>query len=81
MLYSNDDFYNPYQINREDIIEVWAYAASIETEEFDSDNFCPESAKEMFLELKREILVSRENKKPTFNSYQSVLRLKCFNTF
>ncbi|QRY55544.1 XRE family transcriptional regulator [Sphingobacterium siyangense] len=55
MLYSNDDFYKPYEIKSEDIIEVWAYAASIETEEFEPDDLSPESVKEMFMELKREI--------------------------
>jgi len=55
MLYSDNDFYKPYPINSEDIIEVWAYAASISTKEFEPDDFSPENIKEMFLELKREI--------------------------
>ncbi|WP_333627501.1 LexA family transcriptional regulator [Sphingobacterium siyangense] len=55
MLYSDNDFYKPYPINSEDIIEVWAYAASISTKEFEPDDLSPESLKEMFLELKREI--------------------------
>lgn len=55
MLYSDNDFYKPYPIDSEEIIEIWAYAASIGTKEFEPDDFSPESIKEMFLELKREI--------------------------
>lgn len=55
MLYSDNDFYKPYPINSEEIIEIWAYAASIGTTEFEPDDFSPESIKEMFLVLKREI--------------------------
>lgn len=54
-LYSDNEFYKPYQINSEDIIEVWAYAASIGTKEFEPDDLNTESLREMFLELKREI--------------------------
>lgn len=55
MLYSDNDFYKPYPINSEEIIEIWAYAASIGTTEFEPDDFSPESIREMFLVLKREI--------------------------
>lgn len=55
MLFSDNDFYKPYHIENEDIIEVWAYAASIENKEFEPDDLSPESIKEMFLVLKREI--------------------------
>lgn len=55
MLHSDNDFYKPYPINSEEIIEIWAYAASIGTTEFEPDDLSPESIKELFLVLKREI--------------------------
>jgi transcriptional regulator with XRE-family HTH domain len=56
LLSSDNDFYAPYEIKAENIIEVWAYAASISTHEFEPDDLSPQTIKEMFLELKKGIV-------------------------
>lgn len=53
LLSSDNEFYAPYEIDASSILEVWAYAASISTHEFEPDDLSPQSIREMFLELKR----------------------------
>ncbi|WP_277014265.1 XRE family transcriptional regulator [Flavobacterium lindanitolerans] len=55
LLSSDNDFYAPYEIDAGSILEVWAYAASIATHELEPDDLSPQSIREMFLVLKREI--------------------------
>lgn len=52
---ADNDFYEPYDIFLIDIVEVWEFACSINTKEFDADEFSGQNVKEMFLELQRGI--------------------------
>ena len=55
VLHSDNTFYQPYQIKASEILEIWEYACSIATKEFEKDDLSTESVKGMFLELKKEI--------------------------
>ncbi|MBC8644632.1 XRE family transcriptional regulator [Flavobacterium lindanitolerans] len=60
VLYSDNDFYKPYPINPEDIIEVWSYAASITTHEFEPEDLSPQKIREMFEQIRNEIIEIRK---------------------
>ncbi|MGJ1444673.1 hypothetical protein ACR788_25645 [Sphingobacterium siyangense] len=60
VLYSDNDFYKPYPINPEDIIEVWRYAASITTHEFEPEDLSPQKIREMFEQIRNEIIEIRK---------------------
>ena len=55
LLSSDNAFYEPYQVNFSEILEIWEYASSIATKEFEPDDLNAESIKSMFQELKRDI--------------------------
>ena len=55
MLHSDNTFYAPYQIKASEILEIWEYACSIATEEFQPDDLSPENLRTMFLELRRDL--------------------------
>ena len=55
VLQSDNSYYKPYDIKASEILEIWEFACSIATKEFLPDDFSPESVREMFIELKREI--------------------------
>ncbi|WP_306565158.1 XRE family transcriptional regulator [Flavobacterium lindanitolerans] len=63
LLSSDNDFYAPYEIKSDNIIEVWAYAASISTREFEPDDLSPQTIREMFGQLRNEIIELKKNKK------------------
>jgi transcriptional regulator with XRE-family HTH domain len=52
-LSSDNTFYDPYSIHLSEILEVWKYAGSIETEEFEADSYEPETIRGMFLTLQK----------------------------
>lgn len=56
LLSSDNDFYAPYEIKADNIIEVWAYAACISTREFEPDDLSPQTIREMFGQLRNEII-------------------------
>ncbi|MGJ1327440.1 XRE family transcriptional regulator [Sphingobacterium multivorum] len=60
VLSSDNDFYSPYELTAEDVIEVWAYAASISTHEFEPDDLSPKTIREMFGQLRNEIIEIRK---------------------
>ena len=60
VLSSDNDFYAPYELTAEDIIEVWAYAASISTQEFEPDDLSPQTIREMFEQIRNEIIEIRK---------------------
>lgn len=60
VLSSDNDFYAPYELTAEDIIEVWAYAASISTHEFEPDDLSPQTIREMFEQIRNEIIEIRK---------------------
>lgn len=52
---ADNDFYEPYEISLSQILEIWEYACSINTEELGSQSLDLHTIKEMFYSLKAEI--------------------------
>ena len=52
---SDNNFYEPLKIPLLEIKEIWEFACSINTEEFDADEFSGQNIKGLFLELKQDI--------------------------
>lgn len=55
MVRSNNTFYEGYEILFSDLIEVWEFACSISTDEFDLLDFASNDIKGMFLALQEDI--------------------------
>lgn len=51
----DNDFYEPYEIKKSQIVEIWEYACSINTEELGGLPMDMNSIKDMFRSLKKEI--------------------------
>lgn len=60
-VYSDNVLYSPYEIQFSEILEIWEFACSIEKEPFEPDDLRPETIKEMFLELRRDIRKIKSN--------------------
>lgn len=54
-LKSDNPLYKPYEIRASDLVEIWEYACSIHTSEFENETLDMLTVKEMFLSLKKEI--------------------------
>ncbi|QOW09750.1 helix-turn-helix domain-containing protein [Kaistella flava (ex Peng et al. 2021)] len=52
---SDNPLYKPYDIKLSDLVEIWEYSCSINTEEFENETLDMMTVKEMFLSLKKEI--------------------------
>lgn len=57
---SNNVIYAPYEVRYSEILEIWEFVCSIETEAFQPDDLGTETVKGMFQELKREISAIRQ---------------------
>ena len=58
---SDNPLYKPYDIKLSDLVEIWEYACSITTAEFETETLDMMTVKEMFLSLKKEIdLIKRK---------------------
>lgn len=55
MLISDNTFYEPYAVKLSDIIEIWEYAGSIATKEFEPDNLEPQSIRELLYGIREEV--------------------------
>ena len=55
MLHSDNTIYQPYAVKASEVLEIWEYACSIATKEFEGDDFSVESLKDMIRELRKEI--------------------------
>ena len=55
-LQSDNRVYRPYEVKASEILEIWEYACSIATKEFLPDDLGAENVKDMFRELRKEIL-------------------------
>ena len=55
-LQSDNRVYRPYEVKASEILEIWEYACSIATKEFLQDDLGTENVKDMFRELRKEIL-------------------------
>lgn len=58
----DNDFYEPYSIKKSQILEIWEYACSINTEELGGLPLDMSSIKDMFKSLKKEINELKLNK-------------------
>ncbi|MEO7175002.1 MAG: LexA family transcriptional regulator [Saprospiraceae bacterium] len=54
-LQSDNPFYKPYEINANEILEIWEYACSLATTEFQPNDLNYESIRDMFMQLRTEI--------------------------
>ena len=52
---SDNSFYEPLRIALTEVREIWEFACSICTEEFDADEFSGQDVKDMFWDLKKDI--------------------------
>lgn len=52
---SDNNFYEPIKIHLSEIKEIWEFACSINTQEFEPNEFQEQNVRDMFLELKKEI--------------------------
>ncbi|NBL65710.1 helix-turn-helix domain-containing protein [Flavobacterium sp. NST-5] len=55
VLKSDNDFYKPYQIKASEILEIWEFACSIATTEFDARELPPENLREILQGIRTEI--------------------------
>jgi transcriptional regulator with XRE-family HTH domain len=55
VLHSDNPVYKPYEIKSQDILEIWEYAASIATKEFQPEDLNYESIRDMFKQLRIDI--------------------------
>lgn len=59
-LQSDNKVYKPYEVKASEILEIWEYACSIATKEFLPDDLGTENVKDMFRELRKEVLGIKE---------------------
>lgn len=59
---SDNNFYEPFKIPLPEIFEIWEFACSISTQEYEPENVEVRDVKEMFLSLKEEISLLRGKK-------------------
>lgn len=52
---SNNVVYAPYEVKFSDVLEIWRFVASLEMEEFETEEFGETSVKGMFSELLKEL--------------------------
>lgn len=55
VLSSDNSFYEPYSVRASEVLEIWEYACSIATNEFEPDSLEPQSIRDMFNSLRNEI--------------------------
>jgi transcriptional regulator with XRE-family HTH domain len=61
LLHSDNPIYKPYEIKPQEILEIWEYAASIATKEFQPEDLNYESVRDMFRQLRMEIKAIAQN--------------------
>lgn len=61
-LQSDNRVYKAYDVKASEILEIWEYACSIATKEFLPDDLGTENVKDMFRELRKEILDLKEKR-------------------
>ena len=52
---ADNEFYEPYDIDLKNIVEIWQYASGIFPEEFEAENPQSYHVKDLFLELRKDI--------------------------
>lgn len=54
-LISDNTFYEPYNVKLSNVLEIWEYACSIATKEYEPDNLDPQSIKELLYGIREEV--------------------------
>lgn len=67
MAHSDNTIYEPYEVLYSDIIEIWRYACSIATQEFDTDDLGVMSVKEVLQGIRQDISALRTEYKQRKN--------------
>ena len=62
MLVSDNTFYEPYTVKASDVLEIWEYACSIATKEFEQDNLEPQSIRDLLYGIRDEVKALRQVK-------------------
>ena len=62
MLISDNTFYEPYSVKASDVLEIWEYACSIATAEFEPDSLSPQSIRELLLGIRDEVKALKQIK-------------------
>lgn len=62
MLISDNNFYEPYPVQISEILEIWEYAGSIATKEFEPDNLEPQSIRELLYGIREEVKALKQIK-------------------
>lgn len=52
---ADNDFYEPYKIPLTDIKEIWEFACSISTQEYDPDEFSSHNIQNLFIDIKKDL--------------------------
>ena len=65
MLVSDNTFYEPYTVKASEILEIWEYACSIATNEFEQDDIGPESIRDLLQGLRREVFALKKQNNNT----------------
>ena len=52
---ADNDFYEPYKIPLTDIKEIWEFACSISTQEYDPDEFSSHNIQSLFIDIKKDL--------------------------
>jgi transcriptional regulator with XRE-family HTH domain len=62
MLISDNTFYEPYTVKASDVLEIWEYACSIATKEFEPDDLSPQSMRELLVGIREEVKALKQLK-------------------
>ncbi len=52
---ADNDFYEPYKIPLTEIKEIWEFACSISTQEYDPDEFSSHNIQNLFIDIKKDL--------------------------
>ena len=55
MLISDNTFYEPYKVKASDVLEIWEYACSIATKEYEPEDLNPQTIRELLLGIREEV--------------------------
>lgn len=60
LLESDNEFYNPFEVKLSEVLELWEYAGSVATEEFDKEDISKEDIRGLLQGLRNEIIQLKE---------------------
>ena len=62
LLESDNEFYAPFEVQLSEVLELWEYAGSLATEEFDREDISKEDIRVLLQGLRKEIIQLKERK-------------------